>query len=640
MWIKSLTLIHKDSSKRLSKNQLGSFGLGAKSLLATGIDYYTVTSYYNGRQYSFNVFKDHVVSAISKFNDDGSTNDIEVFFAGTENEYSVYFRTTKELNGVIIEAEVKRHRKFDFINSIENQLGFIPDIELLMLDGQMEFFDPVPRSISTKVLFSSPEILVGDTDYYAVPQILLKPGADSNIKISYGTINFEELEMKKYSGNVSFIMNINDVDVTPSRENVIWNTKTREAIKKMFNTAQNTVMNIIEEKIKGEKTLPDYLALLSTFKDKNAIAGLSELYKIIDTSKIDNTFRDFNIGKAALQLDEELKKDLIFTSTPNLNSYGAAKFTDTTYASALSNEYISKLSPKKGPSSVIIYVGDTKYKNLAKYAASEYSIDDKNIDIIYIKDELFNDYSTKTTEMGLDVFIDKAYVEKDFLSVLIGEVIRFATAPATRSRVMSTIDTAKMSNMDKIQEEADARKYLTWAEQQKASGKVIGNLHGSPSSTYREYIDESTIGNAIIYQLGDSFCESLFRNASSLPSKTRLIGLSQENFKRFYKLSGIKVLVDCLYEIKFGDISFTELGMCFLNQKTRDNIATMYSKSKHSPDIREGLFSFLNGSFKDFTINNSTFDYTVRNRVNTYKNEYKNYLKPEKTCKCEKCKTL
>jgi hypothetical protein len=33
--------------------------------------------------------------------------------------------------------------------------------------------------------------------------------------ISYGTINFEELEMKKYTGNVSFI-NINEVDVTPS----------------------------------------------------------------------------------------------------------------------------------------------------------------------------------------------------------------------------------------------------------------------------------------------------------------------------------------------------------------------------------------------------------------------------------------
>jgi hypothetical protein len=66
------------------------------------------------------------------------------------------------------------------------------------------------------VLFSNDKLLVGESDYYAVPQIL-KPGDDSNIMISYGTINFEELEMKKYTGNVSFI-NINEVDVTPSRE--------------------------------------------------------------------------------------------------------------------------------------------------------------------------------------------------------------------------------------------------------------------------------------------------------------------------------------------------------------------------------------------------------------------------------------
>jgi hypothetical protein len=48
--------------------------------------------------------------------------------------------------------------------------------------------------------------------------------------ISYGTINFEELEMKS-TQEMCFILNINEVDVTPSRENVIWNTKTREAVK-------------------------------------------------------------------------------------------------------------------------------------------------------------------------------------------------------------------------------------------------------------------------------------------------------------------------------------------------------------------------------------------------------------------------
>jgi hypothetical protein len=66
---------------------------------------------------------------------------------------------------------------------------------------------------------------------------------------------------------VSFILNINEVDVTPSRENVIWNTKTRSC-KRMFISAQKTVTDLIEDKIKNETNLPDYLALLANFKDK------------------------------------------------------------------------------------------------------------------------------------------------------------------------------------------------------------------------------------------------------------------------------------------------------------------------------------------------------------------------------------
>jgi hypothetical protein len=95
----------------------------------------------------------------------------------------------------------------DFISSIENQLGFIPNIELLIADGNMEYVSP-NKEICSKCAVLKRQIVSWRSDY-AVPQILLKPGDDSNIMISYGTINFEELEMKKYTGNVSFILNIN-----------------------------------------------------------------------------------------------------------------------------------------------------------------------------------------------------------------------------------------------------------------------------------------------------------------------------------------------------------------------------------------------------------------------------------------------
>jgi hypothetical protein len=71
----------------------------------------------------------------------------------------------------------------------------------------------------------------------------------------------------------------------------------------MFISAQKTVTDLIEDKIKNETNLPDYLALLANFKDKNTISGINELYKII-VSQIENTYRDFKIGEAALQMSE------------------------------------------------------------------------------------------------------------------------------------------------------------------------------------------------------------------------------------------------------------------------------------------------------------------------------------------------
>jgi hypothetical protein len=48
----------------------------------------------------------------------------------------------------------------DFISSIENQLGFIPNIELLA-DGNMEYVSPNKRNIAVNVLFSNDKLLVG-----------------------------------------------------------------------------------------------------------------------------------------------------------------------------------------------------------------------------------------------------------------------------------------------------------------------------------------------------------------------------------------------------------------------------------------------------------------------------------------------
>jgi hypothetical protein len=64
------------------------------------------------------------------------------------------------LNGVIIEAEVKRHRKMDFISSIETSLLFIPNVELANCRCYMEYVAPNKRNIAVNVLFSNDKLLV------------------------------------------------------------------------------------------------------------------------------------------------------------------------------------------------------------------------------------------------------------------------------------------------------------------------------------------------------------------------------------------------------------------------------------------------------------------------------------------------
>jgi hypothetical protein len=73
----------------------------------------------------------------------------------------------------------------------------------------------------------------------------------------------------------------------------------------------------------------------------NTISGINELYKIIDVSQIENTYRDFKIGEAALQMSElDVRKDFICTTTENTNQYGSRE-ADTNYSSNLSKEFQS-----------------------------------------------------------------------------------------------------------------------------------------------------------------------------------------------------------------------------------------------------------------------------------------------------------
>jgi hypothetical protein len=106
----------------------------------------------------------------------------------------------KKLNGVIIETEVKRHRRMDFI-SIEPTRVYTK--YQLLIDGNMEYVSQT-RKYCSKCAVLKRQIVSWRVRLLRRTSNSIE-ARDENIMISYGTINFEELEMKKNTGNVSFL---------------------------------------------------------------------------------------------------------------------------------------------------------------------------------------------------------------------------------------------------------------------------------------------------------------------------------------------------------------------------------------------------------------------------------------------------
>lgn len=623
------------STKRLSKSQLGSFGLGAKSLLATGVDFYTVTSKYNGKEFKFNVYKDHVISIVPKFNDDGTKNQMETFY----NDFSCHYMVTTDKNTVIVEAEVKKHRKQDYINAIENQLGFIDNVKLLMSDKSYSIVDS-ERSFKSKILYKTDKIMVGASDYYARPQILLKPGSDSNIYINYGPINFDELEMKRYSGNVSFIMNINDVDVTPSRESVIWNTKTRDAIKNMFVEAQNTIIRVIQEKIKGATNLPEHLNMLENFRSKNSISSMSELYKVIDVSTLELAYRTFNISKASSELDSE--KNFSMTSTTSQNGWYNNSIKDTDFTSKLSKKYISYLHPKNNNfGNTLVYIGSTRYKDLARYVNKKFVENTRNeneINIIFFKDTFLKDFFEKNKELqhkdnlisnipkeALEIFLEKSYIEGNQADILLGEIFRSTSFKGLKILYEKDIDKTEMKKIGEVEKEVDNNRYMSASERAKLEDKINCTEH-LPNYTHRVYKNETDLKKAmnsgktvVLYKDRHHINETIHQNdnkythSQDIFSKYLILGLSEEGFKRFNKVKGVKILTDMLYTIDFGDIEITELGKEILSRPLLNKI------EKGDKIEKSDGMSFLNGSFTGIKINENSFTKRINEQITNLK---------------------
>ena len=579
------------SSKRLSTSQSGAFGLGAKALLATDIDYYTMITRYNGRKYSFNIFKDHTISTTPKFNSLGELNGIEEL----NEDFVVYYENTEEKNGVIIEAEVKRHKKQEYITAIKNQLGFIENIELTIIDKLYGLDNK--KDIKTNVVFKKDNILVGDFDYYSVPQIVLKPGPDSNVMISYGKLSFPDLEMKDYSGNVVFVMDINDVDVTPSRESIRYTGKTRDAVKNMFIKAQNVIFNTIEEKLVDIEVLSEYLYKFDQFKNPHSIDGMAELFKVINTEELTSKFFGFKLNKYTYTLSSRLGSRLIFTTT-NIDSNNKEIYKIDYSSNNIMEKYIRRLysgSPDFG--STILFISNVKKQNFGLYAKKKGFVSGSHAYVIFMHVEEFEKYApfAKNPEAEMKkiqnsgIFIKKAdsasemgaeerIAQNEAAEKMMYLNVLYAKNNGLRTVFLDDIEPGELSASEEDKETEINTRHLNWGARQRAMGKwgIRKFSHSNYSNTiYKDLEDvQREIRNGtIIYELNDHIVLSILsRTAYSYTTIAEIWGLNKEQYKEACGMPGATPLIGALYSIEFGDFRFTTFGKSILKEGVQNAI--------------------------------------------------------------------
>lgn len=269
------------STKRLSKLPLGKFGVGAKSPLSIGTEYYTMESRYNGQLFRFNIYAHTIYSIVPQVNlEKNQENGHTLFNKGTETEYPVYYEVTTEKNGVTIILDAKKHHKKQYIDAVKSQMLYFNNIECLLTseDGEPEVID-----YQAKIMYEDDYIIISDNQYFTQPHLLLN-------KVNYGLIDWAELELENKQGNIGIKVQPEEVEVNPSRESVLWTDKTKAMVLSRFNDVVTIASGMISKELE-ETDIVKWLKVCAEVKARQYNHSgngsvLGRLASIVDLSKV------------------------------------------------------------------------------------------------------------------------------------------------------------------------------------------------------------------------------------------------------------------------------------------------------------------------------------------------------------------
>jgi len=290
------------STKRNTSENFGAFGLGAKAALSTGVDFYTIETVYNGMRFKCNCYNYKTDFIIPAFNVVlGKQNSFITFSDGTK----VYYEETESTNQTTVSFGVKKHNRNKFEESVEEQLLYFDNVNFIIRetdDDETEGYYERKVNFKAEVLHNSKNLIVADTYVFNKPHIVLVKDENATTGINYGFIDFRELEMEQMYGSIAFkcptrqtITNDDGtetvlqegVDVTPSREKVIWNETTKKYIKSVIMAAAQEASDMIQEELEETdflKWIDACRSIITGNSSENRI--LNKLSRIINTEDI------------------------------------------------------------------------------------------------------------------------------------------------------------------------------------------------------------------------------------------------------------------------------------------------------------------------------------------------------------------
>jgi hypothetical protein len=138
---------------------------------------------------------------------------------------------------------------------------------------------------AAKILYQDDALIISENAYHNKPHLLID-------KVNYGNINFQELEIEERKGNIGLKMTADQVSVNPSREAVIWDDQTKEAIQESYQRAVESASRRIEKELLQD----DYLLWLRACETlRGGYRGTDPIIKamsgIIEMTEVNPSFR-------------------------------------------------------------------------------------------------------------------------------------------------------------------------------------------------------------------------------------------------------------------------------------------------------------------------------------------------------------